>query len=372
MKAVEKKEDEKALLRQLKEKLNWYTMEASDEEYDEEAVESILCLLDRLEPVAEDAVPDVDDAWERFREMAEERGLGPAKAENAAAGEAAEGLGSLRSPDALETAGPLAHRGAEEPEMSEAGGEAPAPGGAVVDMAAVRRKERKKDGVRRYGKCAAAAVLVVLALMAVGDMQAGASIDAGFFHWLRRDETKIQMVTSPENLDDITDAEEAQNHFDRDEVPEWAEEWHQIDKDFDMPENYEWQNFEIHELDNFNKVTSHYFDKFAKREILLGMVIYLNKVSYITEGFMGYNYSESYELYQKQMSVYSKVEDTGKVVYIICFYDDNYQFFIQGQDDLDELKSLMERYWLCVKNKLEKIKILCNKKIFEVIYKIEG
>ena len=50
------------------------------------------------------------------------------------------------------------------------------------------------------------------------------------------------------------------------------------------------------------------------------------------------------------MSVYSKVEETGDVFYIISFYEGNCIYFIRGQDNLEELKVLVERYWNCVKD----------------------
>ena len=46
----------------LGEKLKWYMLYASDEEYDEKAVESIMYLLDKWEPLEEGAVPPVDSS----------------------------------------------------------------------------------------------------------------------------------------------------------------------------------------------------------------------------------------------------------------------------------------------------------------------
>ena len=55
----------------LKERLDWYTLYASESEYDVKAVESILYLLDTCEPLEEGIVPPKKEAWQRFLEMAD-------------------------------------------------------------------------------------------------------------------------------------------------------------------------------------------------------------------------------------------------------------------------------------------------------------
>ncbi|MCI8801354.1 MAG: hypothetical protein HFH88_16335, partial [Lachnospiraceae bacterium] len=67
---MQKDKDRDLLVRELKEKLDWYTLFASEEEYDAGAVESILYLLDRLEPIEENDIPRKSEAWERFQELA--------------------------------------------------------------------------------------------------------------------------------------------------------------------------------------------------------------------------------------------------------------------------------------------------------------
>ena len=59
------------LERNLKERLDWYTLYASESEYDVKAVESILYLLDTCEPLEEGIVPPKKEAWQRFLEMAD-------------------------------------------------------------------------------------------------------------------------------------------------------------------------------------------------------------------------------------------------------------------------------------------------------------
>lgn len=61
------------LARELEQMLDWYITEASEEEYDEKAVEYILYLLDSLDPLDEDKIPQIDDAWQSFGILVERR-----------------------------------------------------------------------------------------------------------------------------------------------------------------------------------------------------------------------------------------------------------------------------------------------------------
>jgi len=317
----EKNQEREALARELKEQLNWYTLYASDEEYDERAVESILYLLDRLEPFDEKEMPQSDEAWERFQELVKQR----------------KGIDS----------------------------------GAWLSKQELLSAKRKRMGNSRtaYFKYIVASVLLLVVLGMIGTTQVGAIRNSGFFHWLKWDETGTQMMTSPENLDGKTNVKEIHNHSDYEKIPEWAEEWLQIDSRILMPENYSWQYFEIEEGNNFYKIASHYLEEKIEKEMLLGMVMYRDKISFNTEEFVDYTHVGAYEAEQKQMNIYSKTETTGEIFYIICFYEGNSQYFMQGQDNLEELKGLIEQYWLYVKNNLEKNNFICNKMSFHAIYK---
>ncbi len=62
---------------ELREELNWYTLYATDEEYDQKAVDSIMYLLDRWEPLEEGTVPPVEESWKRFLKVAGRKELLP-------------------------------------------------------------------------------------------------------------------------------------------------------------------------------------------------------------------------------------------------------------------------------------------------------
>lgn len=365
-------QDKESLIQGLKAKLDWFTFEASEEEYDEKAVESILYLLDGMEPFREEDVPMPQESWEKFRKLVKERGE--------------IDLPEAEGEEGLEREGPLQDRElsreacvrkADDTELSVELGitvdiGTPRKNGRkgkyVLKVPAKRKRQGGERGAMRY-KCIAAAALLMLAVTVIGTGRAGASPDTGFFHWLRHDNTKLQMVTSPESLDGDADIQGVQMYTNSDDVPEWAQEWIKIDNEFEMPEEYDWNRFEVEELRNLHKITSCYLEYGAKRELLLGMVIYSGEVSFNTEEFMDYGFIESCELEHKQMYIYGRVDQVGVKSFLIYFFEGKCQYYIQGQENLDELKSLIGRYWLAIKNKFKKNEKICNKLLSQAIYR---
>ena len=65
------------LKRQLWEELEQYEQSASNEEWDWKAVEAMLYLLDKYDPLEEGVVPSTEASWERFLKVAGRRELLP-------------------------------------------------------------------------------------------------------------------------------------------------------------------------------------------------------------------------------------------------------------------------------------------------------
>lgn len=228
------------LEKELKEKLNWYTLHASEEEFDEKAVESILYLLDHTAPLEESDTLTPEEAWDRFQEIVENR------------------------QELLPLEQDKMPRNPYDPDG--------------------KKQDKKLGKFRKFihnHKIFAAAALLILILAVSGTIQAGADAiqNNGFFFWMKRDDSGIQMMTSPEGLDVETDKKEYV-YFDRTDLPEWTQEWIRIENEFEMPDNYEWQYFEISEFVDRQLVTSHYLDEGTGQEILLGMWKYFEQISY--------------------------------------------------------------------------------------------
>lgn len=76
-----KKQDNESLIQELTKRLDWYIMEASDEEFDADEVQTLMKLLDNLkteEDNVEDELPveeALDDFWKHCEEREEEERL---------------------------------------------------------------------------------------------------------------------------------------------------------------------------------------------------------------------------------------------------------------------------------------------------------
>lgn len=322
------------LIRELKEKLDWYTLYASEEEYDEKAVESILYLLDRAEPIAREDIPAQADAWERFKSLA--------------AGQEEELLPLTEEEEAGKT-------DAESMESGKGKGKGDKVSAAKANMAMGKNSGRRKFMVRAghfvvRHKYIAAAILILVIYAVSNTARAIATGDPGFFYWLKQDDSGTTMITSPEGLDAATDMSE-NTYLSKDEMPDWTQEWLATVEKFEVPEGYEWQCYETSETTYRQYVDSKYFSEREKKEIVMGAWIYQDTLSYHEEGFFDFIHVGNYEIGQQEMQIYSKTEQSGEVKYIICFYYENCKYFIQEQDNLDELKVLATQYWNYVKNK---------------------
>ncbi len=403
-----------SLKSKLKEELEWYTY-ASDEEYDEKAVESILYLLDRWEPLEEGTVPPAEESWKRFLKIADRKELLPVEdadvvlnaarrkdapvqekeqGEKAAAGQRAEentaavtqtaehgeaGDGeqaeiseqrkakdeeqadiaeACRGVDMRKEAADRdsmavcgrdekRERGQDAEEKTESGNNEEEKA-EVTGKTAGDRKIRKLARFASRHKIIASAVLVLMVLMVGNTIHAVANPETGFFFWMKRDDSGIKMLTSPEKLDNKVN-EAGNTFYNKEDAPEWAQSWLQIEEKIKMPENYEWKNFEVNELDIRNVVIGKYWNNVTQKQIVLGVWIYINEISYLSEEYIDYDYIQSYEVDQKQIDIYSREEKEG-VYYIVSFFDRNCQYYVRGEDNIDELKKIIEEYWRCVKN----------------------
>lgn len=333
-----------ALARELREKLDWYIMAASEEEYDEKAVEYILYLLDSLEPPEEDIMPQTEEAWQRFRVLVgqRQRQASQGKPVNAFASQdiSANDIAVFRNKSAYNAASreKLAQSAGADSVRKRKSAVAPHNMGWVVRFA-LRHK------------MIAAAILLLLVLALSSAAQTIARKDTGFFQWLKQDETGRQMMTSPERLDDETDTAKY-IFYSGDDAPEWAQEWIQIVNMLELPEIYEWQRFETYTMSNRRNVFSYYLNRETENELTFSMELFFRKISYDSGRFDNYIYVDGYEQDGKWMEIYSKIEESGCICYVVYFTEENRQYLIIGQDNLEELKDMAKLYWECIKNNL--------------------
>lgn len=292
-----KKQDNESLIQEIQKRLDWYTMEASDEEFDADEVQNLLKLLDGLTPEEEkdrlssDEV--VDNFWKYCAEREEEERI-------------------------------LAE--ADEPE---------------------KKKEHK---VLHYFQkhravAVAAAVLIVIMLGGSWQMAVNAEKHGGFFWWMDKNEEGTTMITSPEThvRDSIKKVKE--NYYSIENVPQIYKKY--VDIPYEIMQLYEEQytmsRIQIVKADESDTIYE-FFNKGQDEILHFEIKIYPRKILRVRETYPGYVFCEEFENDGINLEVFSKQEDNGNQNYIIYFYYGNEKYAVVGINDKELLKEIAVKY----------------------------
>ncbi len=242
-------QDEK-LIRDLYEKLNWFTFQASEEEFDAQQVRAILTLLDTLDPMPEvqikrssdeekfDKASDPEAAFERFKERyniaqedlsAKDNGSGDAALVEHAGkicrfpAECSEELspddGEIRK--RFESAGDV--------ENTEASfGEADGASNAVSDRTGKKRKKNRRSASHIVGK-AAAAVLVVAATTTFLSIGTSAVTQKSFFEIVRDGVNSMKITVTGNEMESVDESAPALEL--NEENKKYFSSWNEVKKD---------------------------------------------------------------------------------------------------------------------------------------------
>ena len=292
-----KKQDNESLIQEIQKRLDWYTMEASDEEFDADEVQNLLKLLDSLTPEEEkdrlssDEV--VDNFWKYYAEREEEERI-------------------LAEADETE-----------------------------------KKKEHK---VLHYFQkhravAVAAAVLIVIMLGGSWQMAVNAEKHGGFFWWMDKNEEGTTMITSPEThvRDSIKKVKE--NYYSIENVPQIYKKY--VDIPYEIMQLYEEQytmsRIQIVKADESDTIYE-FFNKGQDEILHFEIKIYPRKILRVRETYPGYVFCEEFENDGINLEVFSKQEDNGNQSYIIYFYYGNEKYAVVGINDKDFLKEIAIKY----------------------------
>ena len=292
-----KKQDNESLIQEIQKRLDWYTMEASDEEFDADEVQNLLKLLDGLTPEEEkdrlssDEV--VDNFWKYCAEREEEERI-------------------------------LAE--ADEPE---------------------KKKEHK---VLHYFQkhravVVAAAVLIVIMLGGSWQMAVNAEKHGGFFWWMDKNEEGTTMITSPEVAGE-NPQKNVQKVYNRiEDVPEIYREYVNVPYEImcSFNDGYSMSRIETIETDESDTINEFFIRE--KNEILYFRIkIYPQEILRVEETYPGYVFCEKLENDGIDLEVFSKQEDNGNQSYIVYFYYGNEKYAVAGINDKEFLKEIAVKY----------------------------
>lgn len=292
-----KKQDKESLIQEIQKRLDWYTMEASDEEFDADEVQNLLKLLDGLTPEEEKDRLSSDEVVDNFWKYCAER---------------------------------------EEEERI---------------LAEADETEKKKDRkVQRYFRRhkALAVATVVLAVILLGgswQMAVNAEKHGGFFWWMDKNEEGTTMITSPEThvRDSIKKVKE--NYYSIENVPQIYKKY--VDSPYKIMQLYEEQytmsRIQIVKADESDTVYE-FYNNGQDEMLYFEIKIYPKEILRVRETYPGYVFCEEFENDGINLEVFSKQEDNGNQSYIVYFYYGNEKYAVAGTNDKEFLKEIAVKY----------------------------
>lgn len=292
-----KKQDNESLIQEIQKRLDWYTMEASDEEFDADEVQNLLKLLDGLTPEEEKDRLSSDEVVDNFWKYCAER---------------------------------------EEEER-------------ILAEADETEKKKEHKVLHYFQKhravVVAAAVLIVIMLGGSWQMAVNAEKHGGFFWWMDKNEEGTTMITSPEGVNENSIRRAEENYYSVDEVPRKYKKYVAIP--YEIMSLYEGQysmmRIQIAEADEPDTVYV-FFNKGQDEILHFEIKMYPREILRVRETYPGYVFCEEFENDGIDLEVFSKQEDNGNQSYIIYFYYGNEKYAVVGINDKDFLKEIAIKY----------------------------
>lgn len=306
-----KKQDNESLIQEPTKRLDWYIMEASDEEFDADEVQTLMKLLDNLkteEDNIEDELPveeALDDFWKHCEEREEEERLL---------------LGTEEEKDKSE---PVAEKEEDKP------------------------REGKLHKVlwyfhRRRFAVVAAVVLVVMVLGGSWQVVANAEKHGGFFWWMDKNEEGTTMITAPEGVDINSDNYVIGEYYNIKEIPENYSEY--VEEIVEMEGNSTYLfNFAKIIKNKYNDTVYVYMNN-VDDTLRFEIRIYPQEIQRVRETYPGYTFEKEFEDGGINFDVFSKEESSGEYTYIMYFYYGKEKYIVIGRNDEERIQDIVIAY----------------------------
>lgn len=300
-----KKQDNESLIQEVTKRLDWYTMEASDEEFDADEVQTLLKLLDSLKGEEKEEELPVEEALDSFWKYCEKR---------------------------QEEERILAADGKESEENR-------------------KTKPEKKEGRMRqflwyFHKHRIAVVtavaLIIIMLGGSWQMAVNAEKHGGFFWWMDKNEEGTTKITAPEGGSGETDVRDSKIYDNIEDIPLEYQQYAEVPFEIVSLKNYYLQKVEI--VKSFDSDTLYeVLESEEKERICFWIKIYPEQILRVRESYPGYSFLENFEDDEIEFDIFMKDELKTENSYIIIFYYGKEKYIIGGNNK-DSLKELALEY----------------------------
>ena len=299
-----KKQDKESLIREVTKRLDWYTMEASDEEFDADEVQTLLKLLDSLKGEEKEEELPVEEALDSFWKYCEKR----QEEERILAADGKESEENRKT----------------EPEKKE---------GRMHQFLWYFHKHRIA--------VVTAVALIIIMLGGSWQMAVNAEKHGGFFWWMDKNEEGTTMIPAPEESDikisDIYDKVE--------DVPEEYKEYALIPFELSgfIGGDYNLSRIEVIKSNKVDSIYD-YFENEKEEILYFEIKRYRQEILRVRETYPGYVFCEEFENDGINLEVFQKEEESGKQRYVIYFYYRNEKYAVVGVDSKEKLKEIAVEY----------------------------
>lgn len=312
-----KKQDKESLIREVTKRLDWYTMEASDEEFDADEVQTLLKLLDRLKGEEKEEELPVEEALDSFWKYCEKR----QEEERILAADRKESEENRKT----------------KPEKKE---------GRMRQFLWYFHKHRIA--------VVTAVALIIIMLGGSWQMAVNAEKHGGFFWWMDKNEEGTTKITAPEISIEETEKSIEENYYSLEDVPSEYVQYAKIPFEISsLAENgFNLSCIEVTKSDKTNTICD-YFEK--EEEILyFEIIVYQQEIMRVRETYPGYIFCEEFENDGISLEVFEKEEESGEKRYVIYFYYGNEKYAVANVGNKEKLKEIAIEYQQVVVNNYSK------------------
>lgn len=302
-----KKQDKESLIREVTKRLDWYTMEASDEEFDADEVQTLLKLLDNLKGEEKEEELPVEEALDSFWKYCEKR----QEEERILAADGKESEENRKT----------------KPEKKE---------GRMSQFLWYFHKHRIA--------VVTAVALIVIMLGGSWQMAVNAEKHGGFFWWMDKSKEGTTRITAPESGSGDSENRIEENYYRLEDVPDTYAQYARIPFKIShlVEEKYNLSRIEVVRTDKSDTI-SDYFER--EDEILyFEVMVYQQEIMRVREAYPEYIFYEELKNDGMNLEVFEKEEESGKQRYVIYFYYGNEKYAVVGVDNIDKLKEIAVEY----------------------------
>ena len=309
-----KKQDNESLIQEITKRLDWYTMEASDEEFDTDEVQTLLKLLDSLKGEENEEELPVEEALDNFWKYCEER----QEEERILAAD------GKKSGENRKT----------EPEKKE---------GWMHKFLWYFHKHRIA--------VVTAVALIIIMLGGSWQMAVNAEKHGGFFWWMDRNEEGTTLITAPEVGSGDPENRIKENYCSIEDVPDMYVQYAKIPLEIShlAGEEYNLSHIEVVKTDKADTIYDFFINE-KERILYFEVKIYPQEILRVRETYPGYAFCEEFDNDGITLEVFEKDEENGEKGYVIYFYYGNEKYAVVGVDSKENLKKIAVEYQQAVVN----------------------